>query len=74
MDWLDLFAVQGTLLAVQEPSPTPQFKSICERVVYKITLFLHLFNCFFLGSALYFLWLDVALCSRAFGSLCPGEV
>ena len=28
MDWLDLFAVQGTLLQHQESSPTPQFKSI----------------------------------------------
>ena len=28
MDWLDLLAVQGTLLQHQESSPTPQFKSI----------------------------------------------
>ena len=28
MDWLDLLAVQGISLAVQESSPTPQFKSI----------------------------------------------
>ena len=30
MDWLDLLAVQGTL---KEPSPTPQFKSICSSVL-----------------------------------------
>ena len=28
MDWLDLFAIQGSSLCCQESSPTPRFKSI----------------------------------------------
>ena len=73
-DWFPLEWTVGSPCSPrdsEESSPTPQFKSICERVVYKITLFLHLFNCFFLGSVIYFSWLDVALCSRSFWRSLP---
>ena len=67
MDWLDLLAVQGTLKSLlQHHSSKASMRELCLRL-----LFPHLFNCFFLGGALYFSWLDVALCSRSFWRSLP---
>ena len=68
MDWLDLLAVQETLKSLlQHHSSKTSVRELCLRLLYSCIFSI----VFFLGGALYFSWLDVALCSRSFWRSLP---